>query len=108
MVASSGSNRILVATDQNPDGFYFFHFHAAQGYIAVPDSALPGTLSNTTARVRNGFCLDSKGDVWADLDKTNQIWHWPLTGFDANGKPSWGAPVTVPTPTSIGDMSRII
>lgn len=108
MVASAGTNRILVATDQNPDGFYFFHFDPAQGYIAVPDGALPGTLFNTTARVRNGFCLDSKGGVWAGLDKTNQIWHWPLSGFDANGKPSWGAPVIVPTPASIGDMSRII
>lgn len=108
MIASAGTNKVLVATDQNPDGFYFFHFDPAQGYIAVPDGALPGTQFNATARVRNGFCLDSRGDVWAGLDKTNQIWHWPLTGFDANGKPSWGAPVTVATPASIGDLSRII
>ncbi|WP_236002446.1 YncE family protein [Paraburkholderia elongata] len=108
MIASAGTNRVLVATDQNPDGFYFFHFDAAQGYTAVPDGVLPGTLFNATALVRNGFCLDSRGDVWAGLDKTNRIWHWPLTGFDANGKPSWGAPVTVPVPASIGDLSRII
>jgi hypothetical protein len=108
MIASAGTNRVLVATDQNPDGFYFFHFDPAQGYTAVPDGVLPGTLFNATALVRNGFCLDSRGDVWAGLDKTNRIWHWPLTGFDANGKPSWGAPVTVPVPASIGDLSRII
>jgi hypothetical protein len=110
MVATVGNNRILVATDQDPDGFLFYHFNSAtSGYVAIPDGALPGaTPFNQLARVRNGFCLASNGDVWAGMDKTGKIWHWPLTGFDANGKPSWGAPVTYTTPSSIEVLSRII
>ncbi|WP_323047522.1 SMP-30/gluconolactonase/LRE family protein, partial [Paraburkholderia sp.] len=107
-VASVGGHRILVAASQNPDTFYFFHFNPASGYIAIPDSTLPGTSFNTTAKVRNGFCLDSKGDIWAGLDKTNVISHYPLTGFDANGKPVWGAAITMPIPQTISQLTRII
>ena len=107
-LASVGGNKILVAAGQNPDIFYFFHFNAANGYIAIPDGSLPGTLFNTTARIRDGFCLDSNGDVWAGLDKTNAIWHYPLTGFDNNGKPSWGPGVSTPIPSTITPLTRII
>ncbi|MCC8404620.1 SMP-30/gluconolactonase/LRE family protein [Paraburkholderia sp. MMS20-SJTN17] len=107
-LATIGANRILVASSQNPDTFYFFHFNAAHGYIAIPDATLPGTAFNTTAPVRDGFCIDSKGDVWAGLDKTNAIWHYPLTGFDANGQPSWGAGIATPIPGTITPLTRII
>ncbi len=105
-----GANRILVAGGQNPDSFEFYHFNTASGYIAIPDGNLPGTLlqNDLTAPLRNGFCLDSHGDVWAGIDKTGAITHWPLTGFDATGKPSWGAPITYPTPATIGVLGRII
>jgi hypothetical protein len=107
-LATVGANRILVAAGQNPDIFYFFHFNAANGYIAIPDATIPGTAFNTTARIRDGFCLDSKGDVWAGLDKTNAIWHYPLTGFDADGKPTWGAGIATPIPGTITPLTRII
>ena len=107
-VAAVGGNRILVASGQNPDHFYFFHFNDANGYIAIPDGSIPGTLFNATAPVRDGFCLDSKGDVWAGLDKTNAIWHYPLTGFDSTGKPTWGAGIATPIPGTITPLSRII
>ncbi|MGF6597615.1 hypothetical protein P3T23_002332 [Paraburkholderia sp. GAS448] len=107
-LAAVGANRILVAAGQNPDIFYFFHFNAANGYIAIPDASIPGTAFNTAARIRDGFCLDSKGDVWAGLDKTNAIWHYPLTGFDANGKPNWGAGISTPIPGTIAPLTRII
>ncbi|CAE6763620.1 SMP-30/gluconolactonase/LRE family protein [Paraburkholderia haematera] len=107
-LASVGDHRILVAASQNPDTFYFFHFNRTSGYIAIPDSTLPGTSFGTTARVRNGFCLDSKGDIWAGLDKTNVISHYPLTGFDASGKPVWGAAITMPIPRTISQLTRII
>ena len=107
-LATIGASRILVDSSQNPDTFYFFHFNAANGYIAIPDATLPGTAFNTTAPVRDGFCLDSKGDVWAGLDKTKAIWHYPLTGFDANGQPSWGAGIATPIPGTITPLTRII
>ncbi|RKE36944.1 SMP-30/gluconolaconase/LRE-like protein [Paraburkholderia sp. BL23I1N1] len=107
-IASVGDHRILVAASQNPDTFYFFHFNRASGYIAIPDSTLPGTSFGTAAKVRNGFCLDSKGDIWAGLDKTNVISHYPLTGFDASGKPVWGAAITMPIPRTISQLTRII
>jgi hypothetical protein len=107
-LAAVGANRILVATGQNPDSFYFFHFNAANGYIAIPDATLPGTAFNTAAKVRDGFCLDSNGDVWAGLDKTNAISHYPLTGFDATGKPTWGPGVLTPIPVTIAPLTRII
>jgi hypothetical protein len=62
----------------------------------------------TTARIRDGFCLDSKGDIWAGLDKTNAIWHYPLTGFDSSGKPIWGAGISTPTPNPSSPITRII
>jgi hypothetical protein len=107
-LATVGANRILVAAGQNPDIFYFFHFNTANGYIAIPDGSIPGTLFNTTARIRDGFCLDSHGDVWAGLDKTNAIWHYPLLGFDSNGKPMWGAGISTSIPGTITPLTRII
>ncbi|WP_341317867.1 SMP-30/gluconolaconase/LRE-like region family protein [Paraburkholderia sp. IMGN_8] len=107
-LATVGAKRILVAAGQNPDIFYFFHFNAANGYIAIPDATIPGTAFNTSARIRNGFCLDNKGDVWAGLDKTNTISHYPLTGFDASGKPNWGAAISKPIPGTIAPLTRII
>ncbi|ACC75709.1 SMP-30/gluconolactonase/LRE family protein [Paraburkholderia phymatum] len=107
-LASVGGHRILVAASQNPDTFYFFHFDRTSGYIAIPDSTLPGTAFGTAAKVRNGFCLDSKGDIWAGLDKTHVISHYPLTGFDANGKPIWGAAIAMPIPGTITQLTRII
>ncbi|QGZ57866.1 SMP-30/gluconolactonase/LRE family protein [Paraburkholderia acidiphila] len=107
-VANVGGQRILVAAGQNPDTFYFFHFNAASGYIAIPDYTLPGTAFNTAAPVRNGFCLDSKGDLWVGLDKTNVISHYPLTGFDSTGKPLWGAALATPVPATISRLTRIV
>lgn len=107
-IAYVNGRRILVASGQNPDIFYLFHFTDATGYIANPVGSIPGTLFNTTARIRNGFCIDSKGDIWAGLDKTNAIWHYPLTGFDVTGKPIWGAGISMPAPSTIGTLTRII
>ncbi|MGH8778161.1 SMP-30/gluconolactonase/LRE family protein [Paraburkholderia sp.] len=103
-----GGNRLLVATGQNPAIYYLFHFNAANGYIAIPDASIPGTAFNTTAPVTGGFSLDSKGDVWAGLDRTNHIYHYPLTGFDATGKPTWGAGISISIPLSIRPLTRII
>jgi len=107
-LATVGINRILVASGQNPDIFYTFYFNAANGYIAIPGATLPGGAFGTTARVRNGFCLDANGDIWAGLDKTNAIWHYPLTGFDVNGQPIWGAGVSTSTPSTIAPLTRIV
>jgi hypothetical protein len=107
-IAYVNGHRILVANGQNPDIFYLYHFAPASGDIAIPVDSIPGTTFNTTARIRNGFCIDSKGGIWAGLDKTNAIWHYPLTGFDSNGKPIWGAGVSTPTPSTIGTLTRII
>ncbi|ABE35049.1 SMP-30/Gluconolaconase/LRE-like region family protein [Paraburkholderia xenovorans LB400] len=103
-----GGNRILVASGQNPGIFYFFHFNPASGYIAIPDASIPGAAFNTNVQVTGGFCIDSKGDVWAGLDRTNHIYHYPLTGFDGNGKPAWGPAVTISIPQSIRPLTRII
>ncbi|WP_429303763.1 SMP-30/gluconolactonase/LRE family protein [Paraburkholderia sp. GAS199] len=103
-----GGNRILVASGQNPAIFYFYHFNAANGYIAIPDAALPGTAFGTTRSVTGGFCIDSKGDVWAGLDRTNHIYHYPLTGFDGYGKPTWGPGIAISIPLSIRPLTRIV
>ena len=103
-----GGNRILVASGQNPGIFYFFHFNAANGYIAIPDASIPGPAFNTNLQVTGGFCIDSRGDVWAGLDGTNQIYHYPLTGFDGEGKPAWGAGTAIPVPETIRPLTRII
>jgi hypothetical protein len=103
-----GGNRILVASGQNPGIFNFFHFNPASGYIAIPDVSIPGTAFNTDRQVTGGFCIDSRGDVWAGLDRTNHIYHYPLSGFDGNGKPSWGPAVTISIPQSIRPLTRII
>ncbi|SEJ81860.1 SMP-30/gluconolactonase/LRE family protein [Paraburkholderia diazotrophica] len=107
-LVSVGGNRILVASGQNPAIFYFFHFDPAKGYIATPDGSIPGPTFNTTRPITGGFCIDSKGDVWAGLDRTNHIYHYPLTGFDGNGKPMWGAGITLPIPQSIRPLTRIV
>jgi hypothetical protein len=107
-LATVGANRILVASGQNPDIFYFFHFNAANGYIAIPDATLPGPAFKTTAAVRDGFSIDSKGGVWAGLDKTGFIYHYPLTGFDASGKPTWGPGIPIRIPASIQPLTRIV
>lgn len=107
-VARVGGNLILVAGSQNPRTFHFFHFNAAHGYIAIPDGSLPGDLFNTELEVTGGFCLDSKGDVWAALDKTGAIYHYRLLGFDAGGKPRWAAPDAIPVPASIRPLVRIV
>jgi hypothetical protein len=107
-LATVGANRILVASGQNPDVYYFFHFNAANGYIAIPDATLPGPAFKTTALVRDGFCIDSKGGVWAGLDRTGNIYHYPLTGFDASGKPTWGPGIAIRIPASIQPLTRIL
>lgn len=114
LMTSVNGHRILAAAGQNPDIFLFSYFPANQ-YASVPFGTLPGQTSpagytnyfNTTARVRNGFALDTNGDIWAGLDKTNAITHYPLTGFDANGKPQYGTPTTTPTPSTIAPLGGI-
>ncbi|WP_321881911.1 NHL repeat-containing protein [Paraburkholderia bannensis] len=103
-----GGNRILVASGQNPGIFYLYHFNTASGYIAIPDASLPGTAFNTTLQVTGGFCLDNRGDIWAGLDRTNHIYHYPFNGFDGTGKPSWGAASTISTPESVRPTARIL
>lgn len=103
-----GGKRILVASGQNPDIFYFFHFNPASGYIAIPDASIPGAAFNTTLQITGGFCLDSKGDVWAGLNRTNHIYHYALKGFDGNGKPSWGSATTIATPESARPTARVV
>ncbi|MDI7067043.1 hypothetical protein QMO17_38105, partial [Klebsiella pneumoniae] len=107
-LVSVGGNRILVASGQNPGIFYFFHFNSASGYIAIPDASIPGPAFNTTLSVTGGFCIDSRGDVWAGLDRTNHIYHYPLTGFDGEGKPIWGPGIAISIPQSIRPLTRII
>lgn len=114
LMTSVNGHRILAATGQNPDIFLFSYFPTNQ-YSSIPFGTLPGQTSpagytnyfNTTARVRNGFCLDTNGDIWVGLDKTNAITHYPLTGFDVNGMPIYGTPTTTPTPSTIAPLGGI-
>src|ERR1700744_3764135 len=116
LMASVNGHRILAAAGQNSDAFLFSYFPTNQ-YGSVPFGSLPAQASaagynynnyfNTTARIRNGFCLDVNGDIWVGLDKTNAITHYPLTGFDANGLPIWGTPTTPPTPSTIAPLGGI-
>ncbi|WP_175873385.1 SMP-30/gluconolaconase/LRE-like region family protein [Burkholderia sp. BCC0397] len=103
-----GGNRILVASGQNPGNFNFYYFNTASGYIAIPAGSLPGKPFNTTLQVTAGFDIDGNGDVWAGLNGSNVITRYPMTGFDATGKPSWGKPVTTPVPSSVAPVTRII
>lgn len=99
-LANVGGHRILVANNQNADVFYTYYFNpATDGYIAIP--------GDTITKVRNGFCLDSLGDIWISQDKTNAIQHYPLTGFAANGKPIWGPVISTPTPASIARLNQL-
>ena len=107
-LVSVGGNRILVASGQNPGIFYFYHFNAASGYIAIPDASIPGTAFNTTRQITGGFCIDSRGDIWAGLDRTNHIYHYPLISFDGSGKPTWGPGIAISIPQSIRPLTRII
>lgn len=107
-LVSVGGHKILVASGQNPGNFNFYHFNAASGYIAIPDASLPGKGFNTSLQVTAGFSIDNKGDVWAGLNGTNAISHYPLAGIDASGKPSWGAPTSIPTPASVQPTTRIL
>lgn len=102
LLATVGTHRILMACGQNPDGFYAYHFNAANGYIAIPD------VFWGASHERNGFCLDTAGNVWEGRDKTNAIWFNQLTGFDGNGVPIYAAATSTPTPVSIGQLNRII
>ncbi|EDY17116.1 hypothetical protein CfE428DRAFT_5298 [Chthoniobacter flavus Ellin428] len=98
-------NRILIASGQNPDGFYTYYFNqSTDGYVAIPGTT---TFGISGARVRNGFCLDSAGNVWTGLDKTNAIQEYPLTGFNANGSPIWGAAVSTPTPSTMAPLNQL-
>lgn len=114
LMTSVNGHRILAAAGQNPDIFLFSYFPTNQ-YASIPFGTLPGQTSpagytnyfNTTARVRNGFSLDTNGDIWVGLDKTNAITHYPLTGFDANGVPIYGTPTTTPTPSTIAPLGGI-
>jgi hypothetical protein len=36
------------------------------------------------------------------------IYHYPLTGFDGYGKPTWGAATTISVPESIRPLTRIL
>ncbi|CAG9251354.1 SMP-30/gluconolaconase/LRE-like region family protein [Paraburkholderia unamae] len=107
-LVSVGGNRILVASGQNPDAFNFYHFNAANGYIAIPDGSLPGKSFNTDLKVTAGFAIDGNGDIWAGLDRTNRLYHYPLTGFDATGKPSWGAAIVTQIPRTALPLTRIV
>jgi regulation of enolase protein 1 (concanavalin A-like superfamily) len=114
IMTSVNGHRILASTGQNPDIFLFSYFPANQ-YASIPFGTLPGQTTpagytnyfNTLARVRNGFSMDTNGDIWVGLDKTNEITHYPLTGFDANGVPLYGAPTTVATPSTIAPLAGI-
>ncbi|CAB3769205.1 SMP-30/gluconolaconase/LRE-like region family protein [Burkholderia puraquae] len=103
-----GGNRILVASGQNPGNFNFYYFTPATGYIANPAGSLPGKPFNTTLQVTTGFDIDGNGDVWAGLNGSNVITRYPMTGFDATGKPSWGKPVTTPVPSTVAPTTRIV
>ncbi len=103
--AYAGGNRILIASGQNPDMFYTYYFNAAtDGYVAIPGIS----YGTSGARVRNGFCLDSAGNVWTGLDKTNAIQEYPLTGFASNGSPIWDTAVSTPTPSTIAPLNRMV
>ncbi|KQR84346.1 SMP-30/gluconolaconase/LRE-like region family protein [Burkholderia sp. Leaf177] len=107
-LATVGANRIMVAAGQNPGVFNFYHFNAANGYIAIPDGSLPGALFNSSTLITGGFSLDSNANVWAGPDRTNRIYFYPLTGFNADGKPSWGPGFAYATPRSVLPLTRII
>jgi hypothetical protein len=99
-LASVGGHRILVANNQNADVFYTYYFNpSTDGYVAIP--------GDTISKVRNGFCLDSLGDVWISQDKTLALQHYPLTGFAASGKPIWGPVVSTPVPLSIRPLNQL-
>ncbi|KFG94282.1 hypothetical protein GQ56_0127065 [Burkholderia paludis] len=103
-----GGNRILVASGQNPGNFNFYYFTPASGYIANPAGSLPGKPFNTTLQVTAGFAIDGNGDVWAGLNGTDAITRYPMTGFDATGKPSWGKPSTTAVPGTVAPVTRIV
>ena len=48
--------------------------------------------------------------MWAGIWANNvtSIYHYPLTGFDANGAPSWGTPIVYAVPSTIAPLGRVI
>ncbi|NHA03717.1 SMP-30/gluconolaconase/LRE-like region family protein [Mucilaginibacter sp. HC2] len=99
--ADVGGKKILIACGQNPDVLYSFYFNRnTDGYIAIPGDSF--------TKIRNGFALDSLGNVWTSQDKTNAIQYYELTGFGGNGKPTWASPVSTPVPASIARLNRLI
>ena len=102
MLSTVGPHRLLMACGQNPDIFYSYYFNASNSYIAQPGPAWG------TNHERNGFCLDSAGNVWEGRDKTSAIWFSQLLGFDTNGAPLYAAATSTPTPASIGQLNRIL
>gem|GEM_PF-371128 len=103
-VACVVTNRILVALGQSADIAYTYYFNAANGYIAIPGQA----FGATGARIRNGFQLEpTTGDIWLSYNASGTITHYPLTGFNTNGQPVWGSPVSVPTPATIAPLNRL-
>jgi hypothetical protein len=101
MLANVHGHRILVACGQNPDVFYTYYFNpVTAGYIAIPGDTIHSP-------VRNGFQLDSAGDIWVGMGKQVVIKHYPLTGFLPDGKPLWGPAVVTPAPVTIAPLNRI-
>lgn len=103
-IADINGNRILVTMGQNPDSMYQFHFNGND--TAIYDGT---PFQPSGSRIRAGFDLSSNGDAWASYDRpTNVIYHYPLIGFDGNGKPSWGAPISMPVPaTMTNNLGRL-
>ena len=82
-----GGNRILVASGQNPGNFTLL-LHAGDRLIANPAGSLPGKPFNTTLQVTRPVSTSTATATWAGLNGTNAITRYPMTGFDATGKPS--------------------
>jgi hypothetical protein len=98
--ANIGGKRILIVNNQNSDVYYSFYFNRnTDGYIGIPGDVF--------TKVRNGFTIDSIGDIWISQDKTNAIQRYPLAGFAPSGKPIWEAVVSTPVPASIAPLNRI-
>lgn len=95
-----GGNKILIACGQNPDALYSFYFNRnTDGYIGIPGDSF--------TKIRNGFAIDSLGNVWTSQDKTNAIQYYQLTGFSVEGKPLWATPVSTPVPNTIVPLNRL-
>ncbi|HEX8894489.1 MAG TPA: hypothetical protein VF783_14255 [Terriglobales bacterium] len=110
MIADVQGNRIMLATDQDPDNFEVYHFTpSVSGYVAIPQGWITSVLSMASAHIRKGFDLDDAGGVWASEDRGTcaAICYWPLSGFLTDGTPQWGAVQTFAIPSTIGTLGRI-